>query len=58
MNDIETGAEKEVETQKLHEGSLRTSIEDHWKAFERKQCELLRETGIALSEVLGSKHYQ
>ena len=58
MNDIETTASEKQKARKQNERPLqREAIEEHWKQFERKQCELMQEAGIALSRILDNKHY-
>ena len=53
MNDISTTEEQTTERSKLQTGLFpRDSIEEFWKAFELKQCELMQESGIALSKIL------
>ena len=56
MNDIETSKAKSQEVSELSslpsDERKQKPIEEFWKAFERRQCELLREGGIALSKIL------
>jgi hypothetical protein len=56
MNDIEASKEESTEVPKLQSVSLSDErikqIKKEWQKYERRNCELMRTTGYALSELL------
>jgi len=55
---VEEIVEETEKVSKVSGLSYEEAIKKTWAKFERRQCELIQETGIALSDILGNKHYQ